>query len=128
MSDMSQGPGWWQASDNKWYPPVANTPYGAGSAGPAPYQAYHPAYQTPYQAYPASRGTNGMAIASMVLGILWIYWLGSILALIFGYIALRQIKQRNEGGRGMAIAGTVLGWIGAGTLLLTIIVAVVHHN
>ncbi|MFP3901849.1 MAG: RDD family protein [Acidimicrobiia bacterium] len=21
MSDMSQGPGWWQASDGKWYPP-----------------------------------------------------------------------------------------------------------
>lgn len=23
MSDQSQGPGWWQASDNKWYPPEA---------------------------------------------------------------------------------------------------------
>ena len=21
MSDTSQGPGWWQASDGKWYPP-----------------------------------------------------------------------------------------------------------
>ena len=21
MSDMSQGPGWWLASDGKWYPP-----------------------------------------------------------------------------------------------------------
>jgi hypothetical protein len=21
MSDTSQGPGWWEASDNKWYPP-----------------------------------------------------------------------------------------------------------
>ncbi len=21
MSDASQGPGWWQASDGKWYPP-----------------------------------------------------------------------------------------------------------
>ena len=28
--------------------------------------------------------TNGLAIASMVLGILWIYWIGSILALVFG--------------------------------------------
>ena len=22
MSDTSQGPGWWEASDGKWYPPV----------------------------------------------------------------------------------------------------------
>jgi hypothetical protein len=65
-----------------------------------------------------------MAIASMVLGILWLYWVGSILALIFGYIALSQIRQRNEGGRGMAIAGVVLGWIGAGTLVLVIMLAI----
>lgn len=25
MSDTSQGPGWWQASDRKWYPPAADT-------------------------------------------------------------------------------------------------------
>lgn len=29
MSDTSQGPGWWQASDGKWYPPEAG-------AAPAP--------------------------------------------------------------------------------------------
>ena len=27
----------------------------------------------------------------MVLGILWIYWIGSILALVFGYVAKGQI-------------------------------------
>jgi hypothetical protein len=32
-------------------------------------------------------GYNGLAIASMVLGILWLYWIGSILALIFGLVA-----------------------------------------
>jgi hypothetical protein len=62
-----------------------------------------------------------MAIASMVLGILWLYWLGSILALIFGYVALSQIKERNEGGRGMAIAGVVLGWVGTGVGLIVVI-------
>jgi len=30
MSDTSQGPGWWQASDGKWYPPD-QTPGGGGS-------------------------------------------------------------------------------------------------
>jgi hypothetical protein len=64
---------------------------------------------------------NGLAIASLVVGILWLYWLGSILALIFGYIALHQIKQQNERGRGMAIAGTVLGWIGMATFVWTIL-------
>lgn len=61
----------------------------------------------------------------MVLGILWLYWLGSILALIFGYIAKSQIKQRNEGGDGMATAGIVLGWVGVGILLAILGVAAV---
>jgi hypothetical protein len=63
-----------------------------------------------------------MSIASLVLGILWIWGVGSILALIFGYIGLRQIRERNENGRGMAIAGVVLGWIGvAGTILIVLL-------
>jgi hypothetical protein len=37
--------------------------------------------------------TSGFAVASLVLGIVWAFWIGSILALIFGYIALRQIKR-----------------------------------
>ena len=67
---------------------------------------------------------SGMAIASMVLGILWLYWIGSILALIFGYIALSQIKQSPLiQGKGMAIAGVVLGWVGVGFLLLILVIA-----
>ena len=68
---------------------------------------------------------NGMAIASMVLGIVWAYWVGSILALVFGYVARNQIKQRGQRGNGMAIAGIVLGWVGVGTLILVIILAAV---
>lgn len=26
MSDMAQGPGWWQAGDGKWYPPQQPPP------------------------------------------------------------------------------------------------------
>lgn len=74
----------------------------------------------PYPYY-VPRRTNGLAIASMVLGILWIYWIGSILALIFGYIARQQIKERNEDGNGMAIAGIVLGWIGIAVLVIVIL-------
>ena len=66
--------------------------------------------------------TSGVAIASMVLGILWIYWIGSIVAVILGYLALQEIRQNPERieGKGMAIAGVVLGWIGVGTLLLVV--------
>lgn len=72
--------------------------------------------------------TNGMAIAAMVLGICWVYWVGSILALIFGYIARRQIKARGQKGDGMAIAGIVLGWVGAASLIVVIIAAIAASN
>lgn len=68
---------------------------------------------------------NGMAIASMVLGIVWVYWIGSILAVIFGFIAKRQIKERGEQGSGMATAGLVLGWVGVGILVIVLIVGAI---
>jgi hypothetical protein len=70
---------------------------------------------------PASK-TNGFAVAALVLGILWVWWIGSILALVFGYVAKGQIDQSGglQQGRGMAIAGIVLGWVGVGILLLMI--------
>lgn len=71
----------------------------------------------------ATQTTNGYAIASLVLGIVWIAGLSSILALVFGYMAKGQIDRSGgrEGGRGLAIAGIVLGWIGVGGLILWII-------
>lgn len=44
MSDVSQGPGWWQASDGKWYPPE-QAPGGQPAAGPPPGFAGQPAAQ-----------------------------------------------------------------------------------
>lgn len=77
---------------------------------------------SPEPVYVQQQGTNGFAVASLVLGILWIFWLGSVLALIFGYIAMGQIKKTSgrQGGKGLAIAGIVLGWIGVAILLLTL--------
>lgn len=56
----------------------------------------------------------GLAIASMVLGIVsfffgWLYLVPSVLAIIFGGVSLNQIKRRNLGGKGMAIAGLACG-------------------
>ncbi len=56
----------------------------------------------------------------MVLGIVWLYGLGSILALVFGYVAKNQVdlSDGRHAGRGMAIAGIVLGWVGVGIVIL----------
>jgi hypothetical protein len=80
-----------------------------------------PGYQPPRGPIPQS--TNGFAIASLVLGIVWIWWIGSILALVFGYIGKSQIDRSGgyQGGRGLAIAGIVLGWVGIGFLVLFIL-------
>lgn len=118
--------------------PGGGDQYGAPAAGPwsqpppagqPPYAGYPPAYGQAYgQAYggygypPPPRRTNGMAIAAMVLGILWLYWIGSVLALVFGYVARRQIRERGESGDGMAIAGIVLGWVGIGFLAIAVVV------
>jgi hypothetical protein len=69
-----------------------------------------------------------MAIASMVLGICWVYWIGSILALVFGYIARRQIKTNGQKGNGMAIAGIVLGWVEIAFFVVFFIVGVSANN
>jgi Domain of unknown function (DUF4190)/Double zinc ribbon len=53
--------------------------------------------------------TNGFAVASIALALIG----GSILAIIFGHVALNQIERSGgrQEGRGLATAGLVLGWI-----------------
>ena len=105
-------------SDPYWQQPGASVP-------PPPPGMYPPGQPPPiYYNYPKPGRTSGLAIASMVLGIVWVYWIGSILAVIFGHIAISQTsRDETLRGRGMAIAGLVLGYVGVGTLLLIIIAA-----
>jgi hypothetical protein len=107
----------WGPPAGQGQPPAGYGPpgYGQPPAGYAPH-GYGPYGYGP----PPTPGTNGMAIASLVLGIIWIYWLGSVLALVFGYIARKQIRERGEAGSGLATAGIVLGWIGVATLVLVV--------
>lgn len=58
----------------------------------------------PYGAYPPP--TNAMAVASLVCAFLF-----APLAILFGHISLSQIKRSGEQGRGMAIAGLVIGYV-----------------
>ena len=66
--------------------------------------------------------TNGLAVASLVLGIVWVFGIGSILAVIFGFVARRQIRQSGgrQSGGGMALAGIILGFVGVLGLILWI--------
>ena len=71
--------------------------------------------------------TNGLAVASLICGVLWLGWIGSLLAIVFGHAALGQIQraQGQQAGRGMAIAGLALGYFGALTFALSVLVFVV---
>jgi hypothetical protein len=84
---------------------------------------YTPPYAPPVA--PATPKTSGLAVAALVLGIVWIYWIGSVLAVIFGAVALKQINasQGWRTGKGLATAGLVLGLVGCSTLLLVLLAA-----
>lgn len=57
--------------------------------------------------------TNVKAIASLVLSLVWLFGLASIAAIVVGVVARREIRQRpEEVGRGMALAGIVIGIVG----------------
>jgi Domain of unknown function (DUF4190) len=117
-------------NDSDWYrnahlqaPPTTASPlnqfhgqptqqlHAAGSEGlnqfagyPAPYPTQAPSPQ--YAGYPQPRPTNGMAIASLVASLLV-----APLGIIFGHISLSQIKRSGEDGKGLAIAGLVIGYL-----------------
>jgi hypothetical protein len=69
--------------------------------------------------------TNGSAVVSVLLGALWLGGIGSMLALVFGYRARRQIKKSrgSQKGSGLATAGIILGWIGVAILLVAALIA-----
>ena len=64
----------------------------------------------------AAGSSNGMATASLVLGIVGLPAFCTVvvplLAVVFGAVAVRQTSENRQGGRGMAIAGIVCGSVG----------------
>ena len=103
---------------------VADLP--AGPLGPMiPY--HQPGY---YQAMVPVTPTNGLAIGSLVCGILEFFTLGlaAVPAIILGYLARGQIRRTGERGDGMAIAGLILGWLAIGGWALFILaLAAANH-
>ncbi|MGH2717190.1 MAG: DUF4190 domain-containing protein [Actinomycetota bacterium] len=117
------------ASDGRWYPPAAWPPY------PVMQPTSGPGWQAPPgpPGYGAPSSTpSGMSIASMVLGILPVIpVLGSMAAIILGAVARAQIRRSagRQSGKGMALAGILLGstWL-AGITAIIVVAAVVGHN
>ena len=112
-------------------PPPEMPPPGNPYIPPAPYSPapgqpyYHPTYGwvTP----PST--TNGLAIASLVLSLLWLAGIGSVLGVIFGHVSRGQIKRQPEKGNGLALAGLIIGYIGiAGAIAIGVGVAVFATN
>ncbi|MET7653531.1 DUF4190 domain-containing protein [Streptomyces sp. NPDC005486] len=103
--------------------PYAQGPYGPvnpqgpqgpmGPMGPYPQAPYggapYPVWGQGYGPFGRPSPVNGVAIASLVLGLLCFL---PAVGLVLGIIALVQIRKRGERGKGMAIAGSVLSSVG----------------
>jgi hypothetical protein len=74
---------------------------------------------------PPPSGTNGMAIAAFVLGLVGFVWICAILGIVFGIIALNRTRRTFERGRRLAIAGIVLGSVWLAVLVGLIVFLVV---
>jgi hypothetical protein len=104
MSDVPQGPGWWQASDLKWYPPESHPNYVAApppppapgrnpaAAGYAPGVAAGPPPQAWPSANPPAQGagpqnaSEGLAVVKGILAnfstTTWLFYGGLVFAVI----------------------------------------------
>ncbi|GAC1652543.1 MAG: hypothetical protein NVS4B6_29040 [Mycobacterium sp.] len=124
--------------DTPGYGPPSYSPpqYGAPQYGtPAPPPGYGPpppGYGPPPPGYPApgypmygapDQKTNSMAIASLVASCVGLLCgIGSIVGIALGIVSLNQIKQTQERGHGIAVAGIV---VGGATLLLSVLFMIV---
>src|SRR6266511_932344 len=128
MSYPPQQPGGWP--DQSWPSPA--------QPGDPPAYGYG-GYGAPVTGGPTH--TNGMSIAAMVVSLvgaagLICYGFGGLLGIvgaILGHVARKQIRERGEGGDGMALAGIIVGWIATalaviiGTLIIVLVVWTVQN-
>jgi hypothetical protein len=107
-------------------PPVYPPPYaGAPDYPPAP--GYYPgASYDPYRPMKPS-GTNGLAIAALVVSVasLMIFCgIPSFVGMILGIVAIQQTRRTGQDGFGLALAGVIVGAIPTVLWLLYLIVFV----
>ena len=102
---------------------------------PAAYGQAHSPYGAPlsYGGYGASQQPNGMAITSLILGIVSIpmtfgYCIGTpcaIIAVILGHIARGKARRGEAGGDGMALGGLITGYISIGIALAGLVLLLI---
>lgn len=98
-----------------------------------PPQMPPPGYGMPQPGIPQPGLPQGLAVASMVLGIVsvvlfcipWVNLICGILAVTFGAVTLKKVNAGLAGGKGMAITGLVLGIIVCAWFALWILLRVV---
>jgi len=98
------------------YAAITRPPRYQSTAGGPPVPPASPMSGSPPTAgnqRPAVQTTSGLAIASLVLSILGLFGIGSLLGIIFGYKARREIRESrgSQGGDGLALAGIVVGFV-----------------
>jgi uncharacterized protein DUF4190 len=99
-------------------PPGVYPAYPYGEPGQASYPMYPVMVAMPLR-------TSGFAIASLICSLLTfvgLWFVAPILGVIFGHLAINEIKKSNGmvEGQGMAVAGLIVGYIGLGLSLLCI--------
>lgn len=98
-------------------------PYPPGPQG-------YPGYQ-PYTYGAPQPNTNGLAVGSLIASVIGLCTcFGLIVGIILGIAALRQIREKGEKGRGLALAGLWIGVVGIVLWLvyLVIEILVVYHH
>ena len=131
MSDSSQGMGWWQASDGKWYPPAsAPTPAPPPPPPPPPQWGQQPGY-SPYPNYggytaPKNDGTAVTALVLAIASFVVCPVIPSIVALVLANSADRNIAASNGAltGESLTRAARIIAWIHLGLIAVVIVLIV----
>ena len=92
-------------------PPQQNYPPQGYPPAPPPGQGFPPPGQS-YGYPPQPRGSNGAAIASLIMGILLcIPVITGLGAIITGFVGSKKANDPRFGGKGMAVTGIILGFL-----------------
>jgi hypothetical protein len=117
------GPPETPAQDAPYSPYTSDAPNAPAASSDADLPPLQGPAAPPYPYWvPPKPGTNGFAVAALVVGIVGLCLCFGFLGIIFGHIARRQIEETGQAGAGLATAGIVLGWIAVALVVLRVIV------
>jgi type IV pilus assembly protein PilA len=89
-----------------------------------------PVSEYPPPSAPVTPTTSGLAIASLICGLLFFVFPSAAAAVVLGHISRSDIRRSRGGktGAGMAMAGLVLGYLGISIVPILIIAAIAIPN